>query len=102
MSKSLLFGVYDKVAQKYIGLEVSDSEALCKRSFYNRVRMAPQSPLATYPNDFSLMLLGELDDSTGRVDSYEIPVTVCASAIPPEVFSAAAEAVAEDARNRSN
>ena len=43
MSKSLLFGVYDKVAQKYIGLEVSDSEALCKRSFYNRVRMAPQS-----------------------------------------------------------
>ena len=46
MSKSLLFGVYDKVAQKYIGLEVSDSEALCKRSFYNRVRMSPQSPLA--------------------------------------------------------
>ena len=34
MSKSLLFGVYDKVAQKYIGLEVSDSGALCKRSFY--------------------------------------------------------------------
>ena len=33
MSKSLLFGVYDKVAQKYIGLEVSDRDSTIISAF---------------------------------------------------------------------
>lgn len=83
---SFLYGVFDKVANFFVDIRLCANDNLASRDFYSRVRLNPNSPLALCPTDFSLKLLGEFDETTGVIKSYD-PVTICPNALPPEVLS---------------
>lgn len=55
---------------------VDYNDATAKRNFEHAV-MSGNNVFFTHPEDFRLMKLGEFDNDTGRILSYDIPQLVC-------------------------
>lgn len=72
MNKIKVYAVYDSKVKAYMQPFFSQSDRDATIAF----RVAAndgKSVISTHPQDFSLMALGEFDDSTGRLTPY-IPV----------------------------
>ena len=66
----LITGLYDKVAERFVQFIPSPNVGLLKRDFKNAVNQ-PKSVYNTNAEDFNIVQLVELDDSTGVCLSSE-------------------------------
>lgn len=72
----IVAAVYDKKAECYQNIMTVASKAYAVRGFMDACK-DENSPFAKYPNDFCLVMLGVMDNKTGRIyqkDSLDILV----------------------------
>lgn len=69
-----LYSIFDRAAGTFHApfRSVSDRDAI--RSFQQSiVRAEPNTPAAFAPGDFDLFAVGEMDEGTGRLTSFDSP-----------------------------
>lgn len=64
--KNLLFAVYDKKAEVYNQIFTQPNRAFAVRGFADACK-DQNSPLHNYADDFCLVLVGEMDQKTGKI-----------------------------------
>lgn len=71
-----VFAVRDVKADAFGSLICVSTQGLATRSFLDAC-LNPQSPMAQYPEDYSLYELGEYDPNSGSVIGHKLPVLIC-------------------------
>lgn len=66
----ILAAVHDKKAETYQNLMTVPSKAYAVRGFMDACR-DEKSPFALYPEEFNLVMLGVMDNKTGRIYQKE-------------------------------
>lgn len=66
-----LFAVYDDCSRVYDGPVPAQTEELAMRNFKDML-MNPNSVISKHPENFSLWIVGNWDDSTGEVIPLEL------------------------------
>jgi len=69
-----IYSVYDRKSQYYLPIFQSRSDNDAIRSFQENALLS-DTPLSKYPADYDLVLLGAIDNSSGRL-APEFPPTV--------------------------
>lgn len=67
---SKVFTVWDAKAEAYASPFVAQTVGLATRTFEDLVN-TPDHQFCKYPDDYSLVEIGEYDDSTGRITPHE-------------------------------
>jgi len=69
--KMLMFGIYDEKSLSYGTPFFQPQIGQAMRAFGDLAK-DPQSAIAKHPEDYSLYHLGEYDDHTGKVLTYDV------------------------------
>lgn len=89
-----LFAVRDVKADAFGAVVGMPTKGLASRGFLEACQ-DPKSPMAQYPDDYSLYLIGEYDPATGSVKGLAVPeLVVTASEVLASVKRGQVEEVA--------
>lgn len=69
--KSVFYAVKDNVAGRFLVPQLFDNELVMRRAIVSAVNEPSGTLLFKYPGDCAVYKLGEFDDETGKVSSYE-------------------------------
>lgn len=75
MAKLSVFAVYDSKVQAFASPFFMRAKGEAVRAFQEAVN-DPSTSLCKYPEDFSLMELGEYDESTGQFSNCTAPINL--------------------------
>lgn len=73
--KMFIFAVYDCKAEAYMTPFFMQSRGTAVRSF-TEVSFRKDNAFSKYPEDFTLFLVGEWEDSHSRFDVYNTPISL--------------------------
>lgn len=77
MASLKVIAVFDKAIDAFNRPMFVPAVGLAVRSFQDEIaREAPDNPMFAHPQDFSLFLLGEYDESSGRFTCLDVPERV--------------------------
>lgn len=71
-----LFSVFDRKAAAYWQPFCAATPGMAERFIMDQLS-EPKSPMAKYPEDFSLVHVGDWDDSAGKCVGFQEPKVVC-------------------------
>lgn len=65
MDKKILINIYDQKAKRFGFIQTHDHLIDAQRTLNHMIAADPKSPIARYPQDFSMFQVGTMDISTG-------------------------------------
>lgn len=74
--RQFLYLVYDAKVQTYAMPYFAQTDAAAQRSFADAVNQ-DGTMISRHPEDFSLVVVGSVDDGTGLVSPSQMPTVVC-------------------------
>lgn len=73
-----VYAVRDVKADSFGSPICCPTDGLATRAFADACA-DPRSPMAQYPEDYSLYQIGSFDPSAGKLDGVQLPVLVCSA-----------------------
>lgn len=70
-----LYGILDEKAQAFVKMQFFQTDGIATRQFSDAVR-DPKTFLNQHPEDYSIYVLGEIDDETGLVSPIVPPILI--------------------------